>query len=91
MPDFDHQLLARVIAVVVGAFCIYYVRILVIVVKHHRLQARLKLKQRDLIAMSAEVNRLSQDECHWKQLYEDVSPLDPEGMRRWLGQMKRTA
>jgi uncharacterized membrane protein (DUF106 family) len=85
MPYIDHPLLAKiVVAIVVGVLCLYYLRVLTIAVRHQRLQARMKFKQSELIALSAEVNRLSQDDSHWKQLHQEVSSLDSQGMRQWL-------
>jgi hypothetical protein len=92
MPYVEHQLLAKIaVAVVVGLICLYYLRVVVIAVRHHRLESRLKLKQRDLLDLSADVNRLSQDDSHWKQLFEEISPLDPQGVTRWLEQMRTNA
>jgi len=92
MPFIDHQLLAKiVVAVVIGLICLYYLRVVVIAVRHHRLESRLKLKQHELLDLSADVNRLGQDDSHWKQLFEEISPLDPQGMTRWLERMKTNA
>jgi hypothetical protein len=92
MPYIDHLLLAKIfLTVVAGVLCLYYVRVLMIAVRHHRLQSRMKFKQSELIALSAEVNRLSQDDSHWKQLHEEVSSLDPQGMRQWLERMRINA
>lgn len=92
MPYVDHQSLVRIaVIIVLGVIFLYYFRVAMIAIRHHRLQSRVRLRQSELIALSAEVNRLSQDDSHWQQLYEEVSSLDRQGMTRWLESMRSNA